>query len=347
MCRHFPPKISYADNLFVHAGCSNWKKLGDKISKHNDSTSHLEAVAQWSAAKQTDETGNVANKVDDHHKRNALKNRDAVAHLVRAALFCARQSIVVRGHRETETNEAGNNSSNRGNFVELCHLLDLANPDGIKHLQAKNAKYTSKQAQDEFVNAAATVIRKEIVDDAANAGMYALIVDEARDNSCSEQLSVCIRYVSSVTGSVVERFLGFHALTELSAESLSSDILCLLRNIGLSIDKCVAQAYDGASVMSGVKNGVQKLIRDAAGNPCPYVHCHAHRLNLVLVDLSKQVDLVSNTFGLLEAIHAFQSVSTLRYKVFLDSQAREVRILSIPRQSDTRWVCKYAGVFLL
>lgn len=107
--------------------------------------------------------------------------------------------------------------------------------------------------------------------------------------------------------------------------------------------------YDGASVMSGHVNGVHKLIRDLSKNPCPYVHCHAHRLNLVLVDLAKNVDGVAESFGLLEAIYAFQAVSTIRHKVFLDVQTEienveSDRVLAIPQQSDTRWVCKYAGV---
>ena len=41
------------------------------------------------------------------------------------------------------------------------------------------------------------------------------------------------------------------------------------------------QTYDGASVMSGHLNGVQALIRQEY--PFAYfVHCAAHRLNLVL-----------------------------------------------------------------
>lgn len=77
--------------------------------------------------------------------------------------------------------------------------------------------------------------------------------------------------------------------------------------------------------MSGVNNGVQAIIRKESDNPCPYVHCHAHRLNLVLVDLAKQVDFVGDTFGLLEAIYAFQSVSPLRHR--------------FPEQTDRRRAC--------
>ena len=89
---------------------------------------------------------------------------------------------------------------------------------------------------------------------------------------------------------------------------------------------------------------MQKLIREKSKYPCPYVHCYAHRLNIVLVDVSKAVDSVSKAFGLLEAIYAFQSVSTLRHDVFVRSQEKKPRILNIPQHSDTRWVCKYPGV---
>ena len=44
----------------------------------------------------------------------------------------------------------------------------------------------------------------------------------------------------------------------------------------------VAQCYDGASVMSGRLNGLQAIMRK---DVCPkgiYVHCWAHRLNLVV-----------------------------------------------------------------
>lgn len=63
----------------------------------------------------------------------------------------------------------------------------------------------------------------------------------------------------------------------------------------------------------------------------------------MLVDLAKQVDCVGDTFGLLEAIYAFQSVSPFRYQVFLNKQAKEDRLMSTIQQSDTRWVCKIVG----
>lgn len=53
------------------------------------------------------------------------------------------------------------------------------------------------------------------------------------------------------------------------------------------INKCRGQGYDGASVMSGVYNGLQKRICERELNAVydVYVHCAAHNLNLVLIKM--------------------------------------------------------------
>jgi hAT family C-terminal dimerisation region len=66
-----------------------------------------------------------------------------------------------------------------------------------------------------------------------------------------------------------------------------------------------------------------------------------------LVDVAKDIDVVGQMFGLLEAIYAFQAVSTIRNAVFIAAQEIiyvDERVLKMPQQSDTRWVCKYVGV---
>jgi len=59
----------------------------------------------------------------------------------------------------------------------------------------------------------------------------------------------------------------------------------------VALKDCVAKASDGASVMSGKDNGVQKLFRNKVDKPCVFVHCYAHRLNLVLSVSATEVDL--------------------------------------------------------
>lgn len=395
VCRHFMHRVS-TDSPFV-SGLRDWKNMDIKVLKHNSSNAHSDAVAKWSAQKQTDASGGVMEcfSEDGNRRKVISRNRIALGTLIRASVFCARQAIGLRGHREhpkksdniiddSESDEEretdcldskGYGSSktavavdevtdalsktNRGNFLEVLELLKMESGDIRQNLDKLpgNAQYTSKNAQEDFVKVAADEVRRaiihEIVQDRADeklatmptVGLFACIVDEARDNSCTEMMSICVRYVHKTE--IKERFLGFVRLTKLDAVSLAKELSSFLTSVGLSMNMCVAQSYDGASVMSGRVRGVQQLIRQIAGNPCPYVHCHAHRLNLAIVDVAKDVDGVGDTFGLLEAIYAFQSVSTIRNAEFLAAQENIYigeRVLKMPQQSDTRWVCKFVGV---
>lgn len=74
------------------------------------------------------------------------------------------------------------------------------------------------------------------------------MADEARDGS-TEQLAVCVCYVTE--GSVKEHLLAMTELEGFDAESVTTAIEEQLRLNGIDHVKVVAQAYDGASVMSG------------------------------------------------------------------------------------------------
>lgn len=100
-------------------------------------------------------------------------------------------------------------------------------------------------------------------------------------------MCICIRYTKDFE--VFERFLGFINVSEnQSAASLLCFILSFLKKINLDNVPIVAQSYDGASVMSGCKGGVQTLFK--VHHPSAvYIHCMAHKLNLVVVDMCKYV----------------------------------------------------------
>ena len=57
----------------------------------------------------------------------------------------------------------------------------------------------------------------------------------------------------------------------------------------------VSQGYDGTSVMSGKHSGVQQHIK-AILPQAIYIHCYAHTLNLVLVDVVKSIRNANNFF---------------------------------------------------
>jgi len=104
-----------------------------------------------------------------------------------------------------------------------------------------------------------------------------------------EQLSICVRYVVDLQ--VYERFIGF---VNVSSGQDANNILAAItdffktQTIDISTLKIIAQSYDGASVMSGRLNGVQAKIKELYPSAI-YTHCMAHRLNLVVVDMCKNI----------------------------------------------------------
>ena len=119
-------------------------------------------------------------------------------------------------------------------------------------------------------------------------------VDEARDESMTEQMAMVFRYVDA-EGFVKERFFGLIHVVDTAALTLKKGIYSLLSQRCLDIQNIRGQGYDGENNMRGMWNGLQALIL----NDCPYayyIHCFAHCLQLTLVKASKQVVPISHFF---------------------------------------------------
>ena len=161
----------------------------------------------------------------------------------------------------------------------ICWLLIVINLRiNCLSTSPRNCKYISNTTQNDILLAACDTILGQISAEVQQAGVFAIMADECRDVSRIEQLSVCIRYVNN--GVVTERFLGFSDMHELDASAITDEIASVLGKQGINVKQC----YDGASVMSGRRSG------------CIYIHCYAHRLNLVVVDTAR---------GIKEVVHLF------------------------------------------
>ena len=88
-----------------------------------------------------------------------------------------------------------------------------------------NATYTSPDIQNELLHIAATHIQESICHDANKAGIISIMVDESKDVSRKEQLSLCIRYTSLPDFNVHEDFLTFKNMINVDAKSLC-EALC-------------------------------------------------------------------------------------------------------------------------
>ena len=135
------------------------------------------------------------------------------------------------------------------------------------------------------------------------AEYFALIGDETRDVSGTEQFAVSIRWVSQEY-LINEDLITLAEVEQTDGASLTATLKNVLICNGLQISKCYGQAYDGASNMSGHLNGVAARIQKEQPK-AHYVHCVAHSLNLCLQDCGK------NCISMKEALAVTTEVASI------------------------------------
>ena len=76
----------------------------------------------------------------------------------------------------------------------------------------------------------------------------------------------------------------------------------LVEEYGLTFDGLVSQAYDGASVMSGIRDGLQEILSTYFQMVIIYIHCFAHKLNFAIKNVIQNIDDSREYFDTLSAI---------------------------------------------
>ena len=284
-CRHFDVN-NYRGRFcgpFLGIGVNDWKKLGEKLSKHDSSNSHSIAIVKFKDYKCTKLVlgGSVVEMCDIHHQeiKGLLLNTQHFHFVIDLLLFLAGQNLSIRGHCENYSQSAKDSSDNMGNFLEMHKFILKYSPDIAKAYRNAKYKMLSPKIQNDILQAAAIALVHEIKIELMDS-YYSILADETRDSCSNELVAVCLRYLHK--GDIHERAVGFvDGSSDLSAEGISNSILLILEQLELDPDKCVGFGFDGASVMSGNRGGVQAILRRTYTR-ASYVHCHSHRLNLVL-----------------------------------------------------------------
>ena len=173
--------------------------------------------------------------------------------------------------------------SERGNFRYFVEWKSEFESALKKHLQTapRNAMYLSPAIQNELIECCAIDIRETLLKKIKEAKFFSVLADESVDISGTQQMSICIRYVSDkdTKTEIREDFLGFCPLPKQDAVTISEAILRQLTEMGLEASLLRGQGYDGASTMSGQISGVQTRIQEQYSRAV-YTHCRTHALNL-------------------------------------------------------------------
>ncbi|XP_065209889.1 zinc finger MYM-type protein 1-like [Planococcus citri] len=322
--------FSTEQSTWSHYGFDDLNNFHKSYKRHTATTSvnHILCLKQMKQfGKNRIEDGmNSQRKVAiNTHNKTVKKNRKIVGCLVRVACFLSKQGLAFRGHNEKSS------STNRGNYVELVNEFAELDDDLMEHLENSTVfSGLSSDIQNDIITSISDKVLRDIKEEISKAQFVSIILDETTDVSTKSQFSHVLRYVTE-DGEVKERFICFTDVSkDRTANGLYDDIVHFLNEMGCG-EKLIAQTYDGASVMSGQHNGLQAKIKENYNNAI-FIHCYAHKLNLVLSQSVNHISECKIFFTTLSAFGSFFNKSTSRSSALNEEVQKR-----FPSASPTRW----------
>ncbi|XP_042388061.1 uncharacterized protein LOC121980164 [Zingiber officinale] len=202
-------RTSFEDFREKHTADRNmWEQFAHTSEKHYErvdrfggvGSAHNEARIQFEGFKNQRQTVEYSFSSGKHEIEVAYRKR--LTAILKVIRFLLLQGLPFRGHDESST------SSNRGNFLELLKWYSSECPEvatvvGMNALG--NNQMIAPKIQKQLVNACAIETTNAILVDLGDR-WFTLLLDEARDCSVKEQMTVVIRYVNK-HGEMIERFM--------------------------------------------------------------------------------------------------------------------------------------------
>ena len=323
------------NSSFIGDGFGNWNKALERFHMHENSDMHREAVERLQLRESSIHIGCI---LDTRAAPEQEFHRSMLLKLLRAIKFLGKQGLAIRGHNE-------NAEAFQGNLYQLLLLQAEDCPGMNKWLRQR--EYISPTIVDELIKSMGKSILRDIISEVSSAPWYAIIADEATDVSGTEQVSVSVRWVNNCY-EVHEDLLGLKELPNTKAVTIHHEIKDVLMRCSLSISQCRGQAYDGASNMSGIKNGAQALFKQEEPKAL-YVHCLAHSLNLCVQDVSKKCKLLRNTLDFIYNLVQLIKFSPKRLNLF-ETLKSDVTVNtgetlpSLRTLCPTRWTVRHGAI---
>ncbi|KAI6651323.1 Zinc finger MYM-type protein 1-like [Oopsacas minuta] len=149
----------------------------------------------------------------------------------------------------------------------------------------------------------------------------------------------CFRSVNE--GQIEKRFYDLTRLKETIAQTIVKGVLPIIEK-QFSSTTLLALGADGASIMSGCyKSAGVKLKRRYPW--LLYIHCAAHRLNLVVAAYFWTVSEANNVINVHKSLHDILNIAI--HREILESVQKEcypkLSIMAASSLTEIRWCCKF------
>ena len=269
-----------------------------------------------------------------------VENKGYIVMLLKYVSWFATNEIPTRGNDETAE------SSSWGNWLSFIKLQLDTNKEFLElHKQVTKKRmtdYTSKTSLNGFLQAIASCVRKEIYKEIEQVGVFSLLIDESKDTAKREELAIAVRYYFK--NSVSERLIELNKLEEFDApaitEKTSRPIKMVMQETGAVP---ISLGADGASAMGGEYAGVGKLLRYQDYLWLLFIHCSAHRLNLIVNDVIKNSKLAVDVIATITKLYTLLNHPKirLRYEETYKLVYPKKQVQFLVQQHDIRWACKF------
>jgi hypothetical protein len=293
----------------------DYSKLTGKdgaLTNHAEAQFHKHCQEKAAALLTTFQRGSqdqdIRNALDCERVKQIQQNRALLRSVVETVKLCGAQNIPLRGHRDDGKLDIQDSdvitAVNDGNFRHLLRYRIQSGDSQLKNLlenAPSNAKYTSKQIQNELIGTIGEMIKTEVVRKANKATVWCLLADESTDRQTRELMVIVCRYVCKTEQGYVIRedpfavVDAFQTLSRLAGDEESDDgrsieekldgkslgklLLSEVRKSNLDLSKCVGQGYDKAASMASLTNGAAAEVKRQC-ELADYFHCVSHATNL-------------------------------------------------------------------
>ncbi|XP_058734484.1 uncharacterized protein LOC131606207 [Vicia villosa] len=243
-----------ASYVFISTGFRGWKKV--KTGKHCAFLKHIGSDpcsphnnAMKACQDLLNQNGHIRNIFQAQSSTEIMKNRLRLKTSIDTVHWLTFQACAFRGRDESKE------SLNQGNFLQLVKLLACYNDEVAKVVlenAPSNSKYTSHKIQKEILHILSSRVKKYIREEIGDS-KFCIVVDEARDESKKEQMSLVLIFVDK-EGFIQERFFGLARVNDTTSLTLKQKVCDILSLHSLDVSNIRGQGYDGARNMRGEWN---------------------------------------------------------------------------------------------
>ena len=275
---------------------SDWSNISRDCKAHSEAPKHnagLKACPHLLCSQQAEnfvsifmgQQVGIAERLDEHRKIQIEKNRHILVQILKLIHRLGKQNLAIRGKTDERSNF--HVFLNEHDDILSQHLKSASFRKTTTGKQVRGT-YISHRIQEEFISLIGDHLEQRIIDRVKKAMFFSILVDECRDSSGKEQMSVFFRYVwkNTITGkySVHEDFTTFLHCPRTSGEALFTVLMGgedggYTGRKGIPMENGRGLGSDGGGNMAGKQNGLQAHVRRAY--PKMHFHwCDGHCLNL-------------------------------------------------------------------